>query len=227
MTRIEQYNDAGITPTYTLGIGSGNTGLTASQLPGINATDLCVGEQPARDPGRLHDQLHAELQRVLADLGVRQQLHQHYGTTSSITTPFTARMHWKLSRRLTLTVGARWDYYTPVDERDALALLPVLQNNNVLQTIFNPNTTLDFAGSAVGRPWYKSDKNNIAPNIGLGVGSDGRRQVGHPRRLFDVLRQRQRHPRHGQQPVHQCRPAHPRSASRGFPDSCAAGSRRS
>jgi hypothetical protein len=61
----------------------------------------------------------------------------------------------------------RWDYYTPVDERDALALFPVLQNNNVIQTVMNPNAVLDFAGSAVGRPWYKSDKNNFAPNLGL------------------------------------------------------------
>ena len=29
VARIEQYNDAGITPTYTLGTGSGNTRLTA------------------------------------------------------------------------------------------------------------------------------------------------------------------------------------------------------
>src|SRR5581483_4589795 len=74
---------------------------------------------------------------------------------------------WKLNRRLTLTLGARWDYYTPVDERDGLALFPVLQNGNVIQTLMNPNATLDFAGAAVGRPWYKSDKNNIAPNLGL------------------------------------------------------------
>ena len=31
----------------------------------------------------------------------------------------------------------------------------------------NPNGVLDFAGGAVGRPWYKADKNNFAPNIGL------------------------------------------------------------
>src|SRR5262249_5943054 len=33
-------------------------------------------------------------------------------------------------------------------------------------TIFS-NATLDFAGSAIGRPWYNKDLNNFAPNIGL------------------------------------------------------------
>jgi len=42
VVRIEQYNDAGITPSYTLGIGTGNTGLVAAQLPGISASDLAV-----------------------------------------------------------------------------------------------------------------------------------------------------------------------------------------
>src|SRR5262249_41745137 len=35
--RIETYNDAGITASYGLGIGTGNTGLTAAQLPGISS----------------------------------------------------------------------------------------------------------------------------------------------------------------------------------------------
>jgi outer membrane receptor protein involved in Fe transport len=165
-TRIEQYNDAGITPTFTLGIGSGNTGLTATQLPGISASDLSAANG------------------LLATLaGYMTSYSQTYNVssrTSGYVKNYTNIRHdkfdnyafygqdsWKVSRRLTLNLGLRWDYYTPVDERDALALLPVLENNNVIQTLLDPNAKLDFAGSAVGRPWYKSDKNNFAPNIGL------------------------------------------------------------
>lgn len=165
-TRIEQYNDAGITPTYTLGIGSGNTGLTATQLPGISATDLSSAN--------------ALLATLAGYMTSYSQTYNVSSRTSGFVNNYTNLRHdkfdnyafyaqdaWKISRRLTLNLGARWDYYTPVDERDALALLPVLENNNVIQTLLDPNAKLDFAGSAVGRPWYNADKNNIAPNIGL------------------------------------------------------------
>src|SRR5437899_2859304 len=67
---------------------------------------------------------------------------------------------------LTVTLGLRYDYYGVVDERDGLALLPVVQNNNPIQTLLS-NATLDFAGSAAGRPFYHKDLNNFGPNVGL------------------------------------------------------------
>ncbi len=173
--RLEIYNDAAITPTYGLGIGAGNTGLTAAQLPGISASDLAAANS------------------MLATLGgyltSYAQTFNIKDRTSGYVNGFTNLRHelednyalylqdsWKLHRRLTVNAGLRWDYYTPVDERDALALLPVLQGSNAIQTLLNPNGTLDFAGSAVGRPWYKSDKNNFAPNIGLAWDPTGKGQ---------------------------------------------------
>ena len=146
--RVEQFNDAGITASYGLGVGS-HPGLTAAQLPGISATDLAAANM------------------LLATFaGYVQSYTQTFNVTSR-TSGFVngatnlrhntfdnyalyAQDSWKIKRRLTATLGLRWDYYTPVDERDALALLPVLQNNNVIQTVMSPNTVLDFAGSAVG-----------------------------------------------------------------------------
>ena len=41
LLRTTPFNDAGIVPTYTLGISSANTtGLTAADLPGIRSSDL-------------------------------------------------------------------------------------------------------------------------------------------------------------------------------------------
>src|SRR5262249_53822703 len=42
----------------------------------------------------------------------------------------------------------------------------VATNNNYIGALLS-NSTLDFAGSAVGRPYYNKDRNNFAPNIGL------------------------------------------------------------
>jgi hypothetical protein len=75
--------------------------------------------------------------------------------------------NWKVGRRLTATLGVRWDYYPATDERDSLALLPVLEGNNVIQTILDPNAQLNFAGNSVGRPWWNASKKHFAPNVGL------------------------------------------------------------
>lgn len=163
--RTAPFNDAGITPTYTIGIGTGNPGLTTAQMPGISSTDL------------------ASANLLLASLaGYVTSYSQTFNVkdrTSGFVSGATRLRHfsldnyaiyfqdsWKIHRRLNLTLGVRYDTYTRVDERDALALLPVLQQNNPIVTLLS-NSTLDFAGKAVGRPWYNRDLNNFAPNVGL------------------------------------------------------------
>ncbi|MCL6505876.1 MAG: TonB-dependent receptor, partial [Bryobacteraceae bacterium] len=163
--RTAPFNDAGITPTYTIGIGTGNPGLVAAQLPGISSTDL------------------ANANLLLASLaGFVTSYSQTFNVkdrTSGFVSGATNLRHfrldnyawyfqdnWKIRPRLTLTLGVRYEYYTRVDERDALGMLPVVQGGNPIATLLS-NSTLDFAGSAVGRPWYNRDLNNFGPNIGL------------------------------------------------------------
>jgi hypothetical protein len=165
LVRIEQYNDGGITPTYTVGLGT-NTGLTTAQLPGVSASDLSAANNL--------------LSTLAGYMSAYTQTYNVSSRTSGFVNGYTNLRHntfdnyafygqdsWRLSRKLTMTLGLRWDYYTPVDEKDSLALLPVLQNNNVISTMLSANTMLDFAGKSIGRPWYQPDRNNFAPNIGL------------------------------------------------------------
>jgi hypothetical protein len=159
------FNDAGITPVYTVGIGAGQTGLTGAQLPGIAAADLIAANN------------------MLASLaGLLNSYSQTFNITSR-TSGFVAgapslrhyildqwsayfQDNWKVTSRLTLNMGVRWEYFSPVTERDSLALLPELINNNPYTTLVS-NATLNFAGNSVNRPWYNKDWNNFGPNVGF------------------------------------------------------------
>lgn len=72
---------------------------------------------------------------------------------------------WRASPRLTLNLGVRYELYTPVKERDRLALEPVITNlDDPLASILNPNGTYNFVGTnAGGNKFFKTDKNNFAP----------------------------------------------------------------
>ena len=177
-TRIKNYNDAGITPSYGLGLGSGLTGLSATQLPGINSTDLSAANLLLAFQGGYYNSSTQTFNVTSTTSGfvpgannTRHDVYDNYAGYLQDT--------WKFSRRLTLNLGARWDYYTSVDETGGLTLFPVVQDNNPIKTALNANTVLDFAGGNSGRPWYKADKNNFAPNLGLAydVFGDGKTAI--------------------------------------------------
>jgi len=162
--RTAPFNDADITPTYNIGIGTGNTGLVAAQVPGVSATDLAAAN--------------ALLATLAGYVTSYRQTFNVTSRTSGFVSGATSLRHflldnyawylqdaWRVKPRLTLTAGVRYDYFGVVDERDSLALLPQIQGD-FISTLLS-NSTLDFAGAAAGRPWYNKDHNNFAPNIGL------------------------------------------------------------
>ncbi|MBO0722228.1 MAG: TonB-dependent receptor, partial [Blastocatellia bacterium] len=162
---VEPFNEAGITPTYTLGIGTGNTGLTNTQLPGASATDVAAANNLlANLAGYVtqYTQTFNVTDRTSGFVKGAENLRHYllYDYSGYVTDA------WKVRPRLTVTAGMRYEYFTPVDERDGLALLPQISGGNAIGTLLS-NATLDFAGSSVGRPFYNPDRNNFAPNIGL------------------------------------------------------------
>jgi hypothetical protein len=73
---------------------------------------------------------------------------------------------WRVSQNLTLNIGARYEIFTALRERNGFALEPVIGNNDPIATILNPIGTVNFIGTnGGGNQFYKTDKNNIAPIV--------------------------------------------------------------
>ena len=75
--------------------------------------------------------------------------------------------NWRITHKLTLTYGTRYEYFSPVDERNGLFLLPVVgAGETVAQTLLG-NASVDFAGGPSSRRLYNRHMAQFAPNIGL------------------------------------------------------------
>jgi len=163
---IAPYDFGGTVPTLGIGLSSNSKyGFGVGDIPGANPTDTNTG----------NDLLAALAGLVAEDTqtfnvtsrtsgfvnGAANMRHFTYNTYSGYVAD-----SWKLARHLTLTAGLRYDYYTVMNERDSLELLPQLISNNYITTMLS-NATLNFAGSSVGRPFYHPDRNNFAPHAGF------------------------------------------------------------
>ncbi len=167
MLRLAPFNDAGIIPTYTLGISTANTlGLTSTDLPGIKSGDLTTANN-----------LYANLAGIISSAA---QTFNVTSTTSGFVPGATnlrnfthntyagyVQDKWKVLPNFTINMGVRYEYWTPLNETNGLYLAPRLENGDVKATLLDPNAVLDFIGGPSGRPLYKADKNNFAPNIGF------------------------------------------------------------
>jgi hypothetical protein len=74
---------------------------------------------------------------------------------------------WKLRRDLTITYGLRWEYSSPMDERDGLLQFPVVPAGQTIQQTLLSDATLAYFGGKSGNHVYKKELHNFAPNIGI------------------------------------------------------------
>ena len=168
LKRVAPFNDGGILPTYTLGIsGNNTTGLTTADLPGIGSSDLTTAQQPVHESGRHHQLGEPDLQRHQHDFGLRSRRHQ----PAPVPPGHVRRVLAGQLEGAAPTDGFARPSIRVLDSRStrstACILAPRLENNNIIQTLLDPNAVLDFIGGPTGTKFYKADKNNFAPNVGL------------------------------------------------------------
>src|SRR5579863_9380454 len=165
---VRTYDYTGTVPFYNVGINSTNQTtylLPSSYLPGASPLDVNIANSLLASLAGILDNdnvLYNVTSRTSGFVpGAPYLRHFTYDNLA-----FYGQDEWKVLPRLTLTGSLRWEYYSPVNERDSLEFEPVL-TGTPQQTLLNPEASLNFAGNSVGRPFYNKDLNNFAPSIGL------------------------------------------------------------
>ncbi|MBE3109735.1 MAG: hypothetical protein IMZ46_04335, partial [Acidobacteria bacterium] len=176
--KVNPYNYAARYPTVNFGFSSaapGSIQLTAANFPGgISSTEL--GNANA---------LLAFLSGTITSVNQTFQVKdQESGYVAGIPNDRNYSLNniaaffqdnWRFRSNFTIRAGLKWEYFSPVQERDNLAFLPVAQNGDVKGAIMDPNGTVGF----VNGDFYKKDLNNFGPAVGFAwdVFKDGRTSV--------------------------------------------------
>ena len=165
---VRTYDYTGTTPFYNVGINSTNQStnlLPSSYLPGASPLDVNIANSLLASLAGILDNDNVTYNVTSRTSGfVPSAPYLRHFTYDNLA--FYGQDEWKILPRLTLTGSLRWEYYSPVDERDSLELQPLLTGTPE-QTLLNPDATLYFSGNSIGRPFYHKDMNNFAPSIGL------------------------------------------------------------
>ena len=170
-TKQYGYNDAGIYPDLLTTVANGNNVPTTLGPAGLSSTERQVFEQLYNDVlGRISSigiTYYSDLQtyQPAGTPRVRNFLLNESG--------YFFQDDWRISRRLTLNLGLRYEYYAPPKERDGL------------QGGFNNAALLDgvnrMSDLKVSREyaWYNKDYNNFAPRVGFAwdVMGDGKTAI--------------------------------------------------
>ncbi len=74
---------------------------------------------------------------------------------------------WRVRPHLTLNLGLRYELFTGIRDPSGLRLEVVTNGQDPNTALLNRNGTFDFVGGNAGSPglFFKSDKNNFAPNL--------------------------------------------------------------
>ena len=167
-------NSGGIYPDYSLGFSTANpNGPVPSDFPTPNPSTDTVSNTDFNNASSI-------LAAVAGILSSESQLFNVKTQTSGFV-PLVAQNrnyrqndwsfylgdNWRITNKLTLTYGTRWEYFSPVNEKNGLVLLPEIPAGSTVQQTMLGDAIVNFAGGPSSRPLYGDHFNNFAPNVGL------------------------------------------------------------
>ena len=164
LTKVNQFNDAGTVPTYSLGFGPGNPDpLVPGLFPGgISSAELSSASGLLGTLGGFVDSAEQVFNVSSPHSGFVDGATQKRILTQNFVN-FYLGDTWRITPDLSLTLGFRWEFHSVPDETQGLALLPV----GGVAAVLDPEAVIDLAGKTNGRPFFNSDANNYSPNMGL------------------------------------------------------------
>ena len=165
-------NSAGIYPTYSLGFSSASpyapiqSDFPAPNGASVSSTALANATEILQSVTGFLSQISQTVNATSPTSGyvAGAPLNRNYNQNDW---SFYLGDTWRVNRKLTATFGTRYEYFSPVNERDGLVLLPVIPAGETVQQTLLGDATIDFAGGSGRRPLYKPRMANFAPNVGL------------------------------------------------------------
>src|SRR5882672_7589304 len=163
--RINSFDFGGRFPSVAFGFSAAAPAavqLTAAQLPGISAADLASANA-------LLSTLSGTITSVSQFFEVRNRTS---GYVPGIPNERNYRLNntamflqdgWRWKPNVAIRAGLKWEYYSPLRERDDLALLPIRGGRSVRDALLDPNGRVGFVNGG----FYKSDLNNFGPAVGF------------------------------------------------------------
>ena len=165
--KVNPYNFAGAIQTANFGFSAAapaSQQLVAANFPGgaISATDLAAANALRAFLGGVITSTNRTFQVKNKTSGYVPGIPNDRNFTLD-NWSFYGQDNWRLRPNLTLRLGLKWEYFSPLTEDDDLQLLPALNGRNAKDALLDPNGKLDFVNGG----FYGKDLNNFGPSVGL------------------------------------------------------------
>lgn len=165
--KVNAYNDAGITPTVTLGTNT-VTGAFATLPGGVSTTQLGTANSMLALFGGLVSQTSRSFN--ITDLSRGFEASRQIEPLRHANHALYFADRWQLNSQLTLSLGVRWEVYPALKLLNNLALEPVIDDiDNPLPSLLRQNGTYNVIGTNSGKEgtYYKTKWTDFAPNLGF------------------------------------------------------------
>lgn len=169
--KINAYNDAGITPTVTLGTNANTPAFAASNfanIGGIGTTPLGTANAMLALFGGIVSQSTQSFNILDLNRGFEATRQVEPIRHANHSLYFADR--WQITPDLTLSLGVRWELFPGLKLLNDLALEPVIDNiDDPLPSLLRQNGTYDVIGvnSGTRGTYYRTKWTDFAPNLGF------------------------------------------------------------